>query len=102
MKITRRPSTGAPEIGPPVAAPEPPEGSPAGGGGRGTDRVELSAEARLRARLHRAVGDVAAVPAVPAERVAALGAEAARGAYQRDPRAVAERLLAELARDLLA
>jgi negative regulator of flagellin synthesis FlgM len=99
MKITRRPSTGAPEIGPPVAAPEPPEASPAGGGGRGTDRVELSAEARLRARLHRAVGDVAAVPA---ERVAALGAEAARGAYQRDPRAVAERLLAELARDLLA
>jgi flagellar biosynthesis anti-sigma factor FlgM len=100
MKITRRPPTGLPSVGPGTTpavgdAPEPEASEP----GRRSDRVELSPEARLRAQLRREIGDV---EAVPTDKVEALRAEVASGTYHRDPQVVAERLLRELATDLVA
>jgi flagellar biosynthesis anti-sigma factor FlgM len=98
MKITRRPTTGPPDIGTPAAIGDAAEPEAQAGLRRG-DRVELSAEARLRAQLRREIGDVEAVPAA---RIAALRAEVEAGAYSRDPLAVAERLLSDVAGELLA
>lgn len=98
MKITRRPSTAIPGLGDSAPAAEPPASAPAEGR-RVTDRVELSEGARLRQRLRAEVGDPSAVRA---ERVQALQSELAGQTYAPSPRAVAERLLADLAADLLA
>lgn len=98
MKITRRPPSGLPDVGtaPPVGeVAEPAAGTP---GQRG-DRVELSSEARLRARLRQEIGDL---DAVPSEQVQALRAEIESGTYYRDSQAVAERFLRDVAADLLA
>lgn len=97
MRITHRPPTGVAdggEIGQ-VGGPESVRG------GRSTsrgDRVELSEAARLRQRLRSEIGDVGGIAT---EKVAALQSRIAAG-YRPDPRAVAERLLADLAADLLA
>jgi flagellar biosynthesis anti-sigma factor FlgM len=98
MKITRRAPGGLPGIGLPgaigdAAAPDAPDGP-----GRG-DRVDISAEARLRARLRREIGDL---DAVASARVAELRAQIEAGTYHRSPQAVAERFLADVAADLLA
>jgi len=98
MKITQRPATGLPDIGGSAAV-----GSAADGESsqrhRSGDRVELSHGARLRAQLRRDIGDI---NEVASERVQALRAEIAAGTYRRDPHAVAERFLADVAGELLS
>ena len=98
MRITRRPSTTIPGLG---------ESSPVGdaaatdtksGGGAVTDRVQLSEAARLRQRLKAELGD----PAATTADVQALQAQVASATYAPSPRAIADRLLGELAADLLA
>lgn len=98
MRITRRPSTSIPGLGGanPVADAAGPETQ---NGGPVTDRVQLSEAARLRQRLKAEVGTSSDTDAA---RVAALQAEVANQTYAPSPRAVAERLLGELAADLLA
>jgi anti-sigma28 factor (negative regulator of flagellin synthesis) len=64
-----------------------------------TDRVQLSEAARLRQRLRTEIGDPAEIAS---ERVEALQAQVANQTYAPSPRAIAERLLGELAADLLA
>jgi flagellar biosynthesis anti-sigma factor FlgM len=97
MKITRRPTSGLSGIGIPdaIAADAAPERQ---GTVRGQDRIEISTEARLRVQLRREIG---LLEDVPAARIAALRDEIARGAYQRDPATIAERLLADVAGELL-
>ena len=99
MRITRRPSTTIPSLGGSnavgdAAAPESQrEGAPVG------DRVQVSEAARLRQRLKTEVGTAAETDAA---RVAALRTQVTDQTYAPSPRAVAERLLGELAADLLA
>jgi anti-sigma28 factor (negative regulator of flagellin synthesis) len=82
------------------AAPVADTGAPEGRDGAAgvTDRVQLSEAARLRQRLKAEVGDPTETAA---ERVAALRAQVTTQSYAPGPRAVAERLLGELAADLL-
>ena len=99
MRITRRPSTSIPGVGgsSPVgdaAAPDAPNG-----GAPVSDRVQLSEAARLRQRLKAEVG---AADDTDAARVAALQTQVTNQTYAPSPRAVAERLLGEMAADLLA
>lgn len=99
MRVTRRPTTTIPGLGALLA---PAEGADAGAqapGGPVIDRVQLSEAARLRQRLRSEIGDPTAIGA---DRVAALHAEVANQTYAPDPRAIADRLLGELAADLLA
>jgi hypothetical protein len=98
MKITRRPPTAIPGLGDGAPAAETPASAPTDGG-RVTDRVQLSEAARLRQRLRAEVGDPTAVRA---EQVGALQSDIVNQTYAPSPRAVAERLLADLAADLLA
>lgn len=98
MRVTRRSTTTIPGLGGPTAPAESAEGSAASERSV-TDRVQLSEAARLRQRLKAEVGDPAGVDAA---KVAALGAEVANQTYAPNPRAIAERLLGELAADLLA
>ena len=63
-----------------------------------TDRVEVSADARLRQRLR---ADVDAVDDSDSTRVATLRARVVANAYQPDPAAVAHSLVSELAADLV-
>ena len=98
MRVTRRPPTTVPGLGEtaPAADAEPaarPES------GRVTDRVQLSDAARLRQRLKSELGDPSASAT---ERVRALQAQIADQTYGPSPRAVANRLLGELAADLVA
>lgn len=99
MRITRRPTTTIPGgVGELPAAGEGAEAAAATGGGRVADRVELSEAARLRQRLKAEVGD----PATGSADVGALAAAVADQTYAPSPRAVADRLLGELAANLLA
>lgn len=98
MRVTRRPTTTIPGVSGPSAPSEGAE-SIAAGGKAVTDKVQLSEAARLRQRLKTEVGDPAAVDA---QKVAALGAEVANQTYAPNPRAVADRMLGEIAADLLA
>jgi hypothetical protein len=98
MRITRRPATTIPGLGE-LPAADGADGAAAAAGRPVTDRVELSEAARLRQRLRAEVGG----PDAAADaRIAGLRAEVERQTYAPSPRAVAERLLAELAADLLA
>ena len=96
MRVTRRPTI--PGVGELPGATEATEAATPASGGRVTDRVQLSEAARLRQRLRAEIGDASAVDVA---RVAALRDEVVTGTYAPDPRAVAERLLGELASDLL-
>jgi len=101
MRITRRPGTTIPGVG---ELPAPSEGTEAGAatnGGRVADRVQLSEAARLRASLKAEVGDPAAATTA-SDRLAALQADVANQTYAPSPRAVADRLLGELAANLLS
>jgi hypothetical protein len=85
-----------------VATPptvRPPSSGRARGDGAGADTVDLSEAARFRQRLHTEVGDL---DATSSSRVAQLSRDVAAGTFAPAPRAVAERLLADVAGDLLA
>lgn len=100
MRVTRRSTTTIPGAG---ELPAVSEGTDAGaptGGGPVTDRVQLSEAARLRQRLKSELGDPSA--ATTTDRLDALQAEVANQTYAPSPRAVAERLLGEIAANLLA
>ena len=101
MRITRRPPTTIPGLGESAPAAETPDApdAKAASGGAVTDRVQLSEAARLRQRLKTEVGDPSQSTS---DRVQALQAEVANQTYAPSPRAVADRLLGELAADLLA
>ena len=98
MRVTRRSTTTIPGLTGPSGPTDGAEATSATGKPV-TDKVQLSEAARLRQRLKTEVGDPTAVDA---QKVAALGAEVANQTYAPNPRAVAERLLGELATDLLA
>ena len=104
MRITRRPPVaGVPGLDEAagVTVPTPPAVPPSARavtGTEGRDRVELSEAARLRQRLRNEIGDLGAIAT---GQVAELRARLAADSYQPAPRAVAERLLADLAADLL-
>jgi hypothetical protein len=66
------------------------------------DRIELSDAARLLQRLRDEVREVAETGAVAGDRIDALRAQVARDSYHPAPREVAEKLIAELAANLLA
>lgn len=68
------------------------------GATEGRDRVELSEAARLRQRLRTEVGDLGAMAT---EQVANLRGRLAADSYQPAPHAVAQRLLADVAADLI-
>jgi anti-sigma28 factor (negative regulator of flagellin synthesis) len=101
MRITRRPSTTIPGLGETPSIADAPEPTSTGNGGAVTDRVQLSDAARLRQRLKAEVGDPSA-SAVTTARLDALQASIANETYAPDPRAVAQKLLRDLAEDLLA
>jgi hypothetical protein len=101
MRITRRPSTTIPGLGEAPSVPDAPEAAGTANGGPVTDRVQLSEAARLRQRLKAEVGDPAAHAATTA-RLDALRTAVANETYAPDPRAVAQKLLGDLAADLLA
>ena len=101
MRITPRPPTTVPglgEIAP--AADSAPLDVPTGGTSI-TDRVQLSEAARLRQHLRSEIGDPTTT-ATTSDRVRALQAQVANQSYAPSPRAIADRLLGELAADLLA
>ncbi|MCC6764846.1 MAG: flagellar biosynthesis anti-sigma factor FlgM [Deltaproteobacteria bacterium] len=98
MRVTRRPTTTIPGAGEISGPAEGAESATPAAGGRIADRVQLSEAARLRQRLKAEIGDASVVDV---DNVAALRDRIATGTYAPDPRAVAERLLGELARDLL-
>ena len=98
MKITQGPVNGLPDLGAPASVGDAPEGQ-AASRQRPGDRVELSQAARLRAQLRSEIGDLGEIPA---QQVQALRAEIAAGTYHRDPLAVAERFLADVAGELLS
>ena len=100
MKITRRSSIQTPVTG--AAGPATPlGGGPARAGetSGSRDSVELSATARLMQRLRGEVGDV---DAMATERVRELQHRVDANEYHPPARAVAERMLSELASDALA
>lgn len=99
MRITRRAATTIPGLGEVPAAGEAADSAAPAGGKPVTDRVQLSDAARLRQRLKSEVGDPSAVTS---DRIAALRADVAAETYAPNPRAIANRLLGELAADLLA
>lgn len=99
MRITRRPATTIPGLGETAPAAEPTESAGRAGGGAVTDRVQLSEAARLRQRLKSEIGDPSQIAT---DKVAALQARLADESYAPSPEAVADRLLGELAADLLA
>ena len=105
MRITRRPPGEFKGVGNPTPgiADATPIGDAAADAQRSagtavTDRVQLSEAARLRQRLKAEAGD----PAAPSADVGALQVQVENGTYAPSPRAVADRLLGELAADLLA
>jgi flagellar biosynthesis anti-sigma factor FlgM len=99
MRITRRPPTTIPGLGETAPTAETTDTTTASGGGAVTDRVQLSEAARLRQRLKAEIGDPSQSTS---DRVQALQADIANQTYAPSPRAVADRLLGELAADLLA
>ena len=99
MRITRRPTTTIPGVGELPGQSDGADAASTSTTGPVTDRVQLSEAARLRQRLKTEVGD----PSVTdGERVTALQSDVANQTYAPSPRAVADRLLGELAANLLA
>ena len=99
MRITRRSPTTIPGLGETAAAGDAADATSDAGAGPVTDRVQLSEAARLRQRLKSEIGDPTQSPS---EHVQTLQAQVANQTYAPSPRAIAERLLSELAADLLA
>ena len=104
MRITRRPAVaGVPGLEEAAGISTPAAGVPPGPHRtreRGeTDTVDVSEAARFRQGLRTELGDV---DTVAADQVAALRSDLAAGRFQPAPHAVAERLLADIATDLLA
>lgn len=99
MRITRRPTTTIPGVSELPAPGEGTDAADAAERGPVTDRVQLSEEARLRQRLKAEVGDPSGTDDA---RVAALQSDVADQTYAPSPHAVADRLLGELAANLLA
>lgn len=99
MRVTRRPTTTIPGLGEAAPVADTADATDAAGRGSVTDRVQLSEAARLRQRLKSEIGDP---NESTSERVQALRADVANQTYAPSPRAIADRLLAELAADLLA
>lgn len=98
MRITRRPTTTIPGVNE-LPAPNDAADAGAASGGPVTDRVQLSDAARLRQRLKTELGD----PTVDTnDQVGVLQAAVAAGTYAPSPGAVADRLLGELAANLVA
>ncbi len=100
MRITRRPPGQTPTVSDATPA------TPLGGGSVRTgttsgaqDSVELSSTARLLQRLRGEVGDV---DAIETARVHELQERVDANEYHPAPRAIAERLLSELASDALS
>lgn len=107
MRITRRPSIvgvpGVPSVedAGAISLPSSPASSPAGRARETpatSDRVDVSEAARLRQRLRAEVGDL---DLIATDRVAELRGQVSSGRFQPPARVVAERLLADLAADLL-
>jgi len=105
MRITRRPPTSIGGAGEPTSVGDAtpiggaaPADAQRTGGGAVTDRVQLSEAARLRQRLKAEAGD----PAASTADLRALQVEVENGTYAPSPGAIADRLLGELAADLLA
>jgi hypothetical protein len=99
MRITRRPTTTIPGLGELTAGGDAAEPTPPAGGKPVTDRVQLSEAALLRQRWKVEVRDGAVTSP---DRLQALRAAVANATYAPSPRAVAERLLGELAAEALA
>ena len=99
MRITRRPPTSIPGLGESVPAADTADTTAASERGTVTDRVQLSEAARLRNSLKTAIGDPSQSTS---DRIQALQTEVANQTYAPSPRAIADRLLGELAADLLA
>jgi flagellar biosynthesis anti-sigma factor FlgM len=81
----------------------PPTAPPSVGRTRGAraggDTVDLSEAARFRQRLRAEVGEI---DTISSARVTQLSSQVASGTFEPPPRAIAERLLADVAGDLLA
>ena len=104
MRITRRPEiAGVPGVEDAAGIATPPTAPPssgrAGGERAAADTVDVSEAARFRQRLRTEVGDL---DTISSTRVAQLSTQVATGTFTPAPRAVAERLLADVAGDLLA
>jgi flagellar biosynthesis anti-sigma factor FlgM len=99
MRITRRPSTTIPGLGEVTAAGDAAEPTAPAGNKPVTDRVELSEAALQRQRWTSEVRDGAVTSS---ERLQALQAAVADSTYAPSPRAVADKMLSDLAADLLA
>ena len=99
MRITRRPPTTIPGLGETAPAADSADSAVRAGGGAVTDRVQLSEAARLRQRLKSEIGDPTQSTS---DQVQALQAQIANQTYAPSPRAIADRLLSDLAADSLA
>ncbi len=99
MRITRRPNTTIPGLGEVPAAGDTAEPTTASGTKPVTDRVQLSEAALQRQRWKSEVRDGAVTSN---DRLQALQAAVTNQTYAPSPRAVADRLLSDLAADLLA
>ncbi len=99
MRITRQPPTTIPGLGEAAPPADAAESAVSAGGGPVTDRVQLSEAARLRQRLKSEIGDPTQSSS---DQVPALRAQVANHTYAPSPRTIADRLLAELAANLLA
>ena len=99
MRITRRPSTTIPGLGELPAAGDAADPAAPTGVKPVTDRVQLSEAALQRQRWKSEVRDGVATPN---ERLQALQTAIANQTYAPSPRAVADRMLSDLAADLLA
>src|SRR5262245_57510480 len=99
MRITRRPNTTIPGLGEVPAAGDTTEPTTAAGAKPVTDRVQLSAAALQRQQWKSEVRDAAVTSS---DRLQALQAAVTNQTYAPSPRAVADRLLSDLAADLLA
>ena len=99
MRITRRPTTTIAGLGEVPAAGDTSEPTTSAGTRPVTDRVELSEAALQRQRWKTEVRDGAATAD---DRLQALQAAVTNQTYAPSPQAVADRLLSELAADLVA
>ncbi len=97
MRITRRTSIPPPSVG--DATPLGGATSRSTGAARSDDSVDVSDTARTLQRLRAEIGDL---ETTATDTVRALQQRIDAGDYRPAPRAVAERLLTELASDLLA
>src|SRR5215468_1212287 len=98
MRITRRPTTTIPGLADAGAVGDVAGADPRTESGPVTDRVQLSEAARLRQRLKAEVGDVNE----PTSDLQALAVSVTDQTYAPSPRAVAQKMLSDLAADLLA